>query len=57
MYVSQSYQQQNRHEYVDPTTGYNVLVVSGAPLLGAMETIEATLSGFTFGLPISEVTF
>lgn len=28
MYVSQSYQQQNRHEYVDPATGYNVLVQS-----------------------------
>ncbi|XP_047167161.1 phospholipid--sterol O-acyltransferase isoform X2 [Vigna umbellata] len=28
----------------------------GAPLLGAIETIEATLSGFTFGLPISEGT-
>eukprot|EP00256_Glycine_max_P049552 XP_006604503.1 phospholipid--sterol O-acyltransferase isoform X2 [Glycine max] len=28
----------------------------GAPLLGAMETIEATLTGFTFGLPISEGT-
>ncbi|XP_019456706.1 PREDICTED: phospholipid--sterol O-acyltransferase isoform X2 [Lupinus angustifolius] len=28
----------------------------GAPLLGATETIEATLSGFTFGLPISEGT-
>ncbi|CAI8614368.1 unnamed protein product [Vicia faba] len=27
----------------------------GAPLLGATETIEATLSGFTFGLPVSEV--
>ncbi|XP_015968135.1 phospholipid--sterol O-acyltransferase [Arachis duranensis] len=28
----------------------------GAPLLGATETVEATLSGFTFGLPISEGT-
>ncbi|XP_028758294.1 phospholipid--sterol O-acyltransferase isoform X3 [Neltuma alba] len=28
----------------------------GAPLLGATETIEATLSGFTFGLPVSEGT-
>ncbi|KAE9621891.1 hypothetical protein Lal_00032827 [Lupinus albus] len=28
----------------------------GSPLLGATETIEATLSGFTFGLPISEGT-
>ncbi|XP_027352565.1 phospholipid--sterol O-acyltransferase isoform X2 [Abrus precatorius] len=28
----------------------------GPPLLGATETIEATLSGFTFGLPVSEGT-
>ncbi|KAI9118975.1 hypothetical protein K1719_009650 [Acacia pycnantha] len=28
----------------------------GASLLGATETIEATLSGFTFGLPVSEGT-
>ncbi|KAI4349359.1 hypothetical protein L6164_009954 [Bauhinia variegata] len=28
----------------------------GAPLLGAIETIEATLSGFTFGLPVAEGT-
>ncbi|XP_045794128.1 phospholipid--sterol O-acyltransferase isoform X1 [Trifolium pratense] len=27
-----------------------------APLLGATETVEATLSGFTFGLPVSEGT-
>jgi phospholipid:diacylglycerol acyltransferase len=34
-----------------------LLVILAAPLLGATETIEATLSGFTFGLPVSEVTF
>lgn len=34
-----------------------LVFVSGAPLLGAIETVEATLSGFTFGLPVSEVTF
>ncbi|XP_020599211.1 phospholipid--sterol O-acyltransferase [Phalaenopsis equestris] len=28
----------------------------GAPLLGATETVRATLSGFTFGLPIAEGT-
>ncbi|KAL3531204.1 hypothetical protein ACH5RR_010526 [Cinchona calisaya] len=28
----------------------------GAPLLGATETVKATLSGFTFGLPTSEGT-
>ncbi|XP_031484121.1 phospholipid--sterol O-acyltransferase isoform X2 [Nymphaea colorata] len=28
----------------------------GAPLLGAAETVKATLSGFTFGLPIAEGT-
>ncbi|GER24952.1 phosphatidylcholine-sterol acyltransferase, partial [Striga asiatica] len=28
----------------------------GAPLLGAIETVKATLSGFTFGLPVSEGT-
>ncbi|XP_042513162.1 phospholipid--sterol O-acyltransferase [Macadamia integrifolia] len=28
----------------------------GAPLLGATETVRATLSGFTFGLPVSEGT-
>ncbi|XP_010048197.2 phospholipid--sterol O-acyltransferase isoform X1 [Eucalyptus grandis] len=28
----------------------------GAPLLGSIQTIEATLSGYTFGLPISEGT-
>ncbi|XP_056161387.1 phospholipid--sterol O-acyltransferase-like isoform X2 [Syzygium oleosum] len=28
----------------------------GAPLLGSTQTIEATLSGYTFGLPISEGT-
>ncbi|CAN6460370.1 unnamed protein product [Victoria cruziana] len=28
----------------------------GAPLLGAVETVKATLSGFTFGLPIAEGT-
>lgn len=26
MHISQSYQQQNRHEYADPAIGYNVLV-------------------------------
>lgn len=26
MHISQSYQQQNKHEYVDPAIGYNVLV-------------------------------
>lgn len=30
-------------------------MVSGAPLLGAIETVKATLSGSTFGLPVSEV--
>lgn len=29
---------------------------TGAPLLGATEMVKATLSGFTFGLPVSEVT-
>ncbi|GFP82929.1 phospholipid--sterol o-acyltransferase [Phtheirospermum japonicum] len=29
----------------------------GAPLLGAIETVKATLSGFTFGLPVSELSF
>ncbi|KAJ8639173.1 hypothetical protein MRB53_015867 [Persea americana] len=28
----------------------------GAPLLGAIQTVEATLSGFTFGLPVAEGT-
>lgn len=28
----------------------------GAPLLGAIETVKATLSGHTFGLPVSEGT-
>ncbi|EYU17938.1 hypothetical protein MIMGU_mgv1a002679mg [Erythranthe guttata] len=28
----------------------------GAPLLGSIETIKATLSGYTFGLPVSEGT-
>ncbi|MCO5599324.1 hypothetical protein L7F22_053425 [Adiantum nelumboides] len=29
----------------------------GAPFLGAVESVKATLSGLTFGLPISELTF
>ncbi|XP_039035845.1 phospholipid--sterol O-acyltransferase-like [Hibiscus syriacus] len=29
----------------------------GAPLLGSTETVKAVLSGNTFGLPVSEVTF
>jgi len=29
----------------------------GSPFLGATETVKATLSGCTFGLPISEVSF
>lgn len=36
---------------------YLLLLKTGAPLLGAPDTIKATLSGSTFGLPISEVTF
>lgn len=28
IHTSQSYQQQNRHEYVDPATGYSALVQS-----------------------------
>lgn len=30
-------------------------LIPGAPLLGATETVKGTLSGLTFGLPISEV--
>lgn len=30
-------------------------MIPGAPLLGATETVKGTLSGLTFGLPISEV--
>lgn len=29
--------------------------ISGSPLLGATESVKATLSGFTFGLPVAEV--
>lgn len=29
----------------------------GAPLLGSVETIKGTLSGATFGLPVSEVSY
>lgn len=28
---------------------------SGAPLLGATDSVRATLSGVTFGLPVGEV--
>lgn len=31
-------------------------MIAAAPLLGASDTIRATLSGATSGLPISEVT-
>lgn len=30
---------------------------SGSPLLGSVETIKAALSGATFGLPVSEVSY
>ncbi|KAI7730168.1 hypothetical protein M8C21_001456 [Ambrosia artemisiifolia] len=30
--------------------------ITGAPLLGSVQTVEATLSGFTFGLPVPEGT-
>lgn len=33
----------------------SVYLISGSPNLGAVETIKATLSGSTFGLPVSEV--
>lgn len=33
----------------------SVYLISGSPNLGAVETIKATLSGATFGLPVSEV--
>lgn len=29
----------------------------GAPLLGSVEIVKTTLSGITFGLPVSKVTF
>jgi hypothetical protein len=32
-------------------------VLSGAPLLGSTESIRATLSGTTSGLPVTEVSF
>lgn len=32
-----------------------VVLITGAPLLGATETVKAVLSGLTFGLPVSEV--
>lgn len=35
---------------------YFVLLIPGAPLLGSAQTVKATLSGDTYGLPISEVT-
>lgn len=31
------------------------LFFSGAPLLGAAETLKGLLTGLTFGLPIAEV--
>lgn len=34
-----------------------VFLIPGAPFLGAAEAIKATLSGVTFGLPVSEVFF
>lgn len=30
-------------------------LISGAPLLGSVQTLEATFSGYTFGLPVAEV--
>jgi len=35
---------------------YFVLLIPGSPLLGSIQTVKATLSGDTFGLPVSEVT-
>jgi hypothetical protein len=32
-------------------------LLSGAPLLGSTESIRATLSGTTSGLPVTEVSF
>lgn len=37
--------------------GIFVWLSLGAPLLGSVETIKATLSGATFGLPVSEVSY
>lgn len=34
---------------------YFIGLITGAPLLGATETVKASLSGFTFGLPVAEV--
>lgn len=34
---------------------YFVGITTGAPLLGAIETVKGSLSGLTFGLPVSEV--
>lgn len=36
---------------------YFVCFIAGSPFLGATETVKATLSGVTFGLPVSEVFF
>lgn len=33
-----------------------VFLILGAPFLGAIETVKATLSGLTFGLPLAEVS-
>lgn len=32
-------------------------MISGSPFLGSVQMIESTLSGVTFGLPVSEVLF
>lgn len=32
-------------------------LISGSPFLGSVQMIESTLSGVTFGLPVSEVLF
>lgn len=34
-----------------------MFLISGAPFLGSIQTVEATISGFTFGLPVPEVTY
>lgn len=37
--------------------GIFFLLASGPPFLGSIETVKATLSGYTFGLPVSEVLY
>lgn len=46
-----------RHVLINWIELNTCLVVDlGAPLLGSVEAIKSTLSGVTFGLPVSEVT-